>query len=797
MKLILLYLSLILSVFSFAQEKNDILQFFDTKGMETSILVQESPLINLEKYNYKKNTVYDFYQAYKTISQSDLNDRFPNLNYLKTLNKQSFFTKVIPLSILISSYETINNESFKNNDITHNENGFLIRTNNNSIFKKNQLHLASALRSKSKGLLTNYRLDLNDVFNTTDNKITYLLIDFGNNEGFKKINYNSLIPIKYLSAGHKTITYQIHYNNGQVEELTSAIEIIYSSEDLSNLFNRSLSNFTSSIIPDLSMYGETDSYAGEGEYEIFLSTETNAKLDKPVFIVDGFDPYDSRPILGYTDSGTGKYIEGIYDILNFKDNQNTTQNLGDLLRAEGFDIVVLNFPVYTRVADNTIVDGGVDYIERNAMLLVDLINHINNEKVGDEPNVVIGPSMGGLITQYALNYMENQSLNHNTRLWIAFDSPLQGANVPIGFQHHFNFLANGLNDFTFIGNQNVEDLQPIVNGMMKSNAARQMLVDQFEAHITDSDGVTFNSSLNQPQKHPFFNIFYDKLHALTSTGFPEEPRKIAIVNGSKTGASYFDKNGNDILPGREIVNTNLNVDTGTDAYLKVSYTPYADTSLKTSSVYIDFAWYIPAFDVENNAYSQSFIYSDGVDAAPGGLFDLSKVTDQVSSDGITGEFVNSLQTDYFNFIPAVSAMAIEFQNNEIDWMQLMNTTNLINKTPFDAWIIPEINENHITLTPSNVEFAWNEIVKSTANTNSISSFKFNMINPITNHLLVLNSSSLINKVTIYNELGSKVLNVIIKPSKNINIPIELSNGIYISKINCNNSIITKKIIIVN
>ena len=187
-------------------------------------------------------------------------------------------------------------------------------------------------------------------------------------------------------------------------------------------------SITSGITPDLSLYGESTNYPGEGEYQIFLSSDNI--LDKPIILVDGFDQGDTRD------------ITGIYDLLDFEGTSGT-ENLADLLRVEGFDIVILNFPTYIRTADGATIDGGADFIERNAMVLVELIETINTAKASNSPeqNVIIGPSMGGIITRYALNYMENQTLDADTRLYISFDSPHHGANVPIGLQHQLNFLV--------------------------------------------------------------------------------------------------------------------------------------------------------------------------------------------------------------------------------------------------------------------------------------------------------------------------------------------------------------------
>ena len=74
--------------------------------------------------------------------------------------------------------------------------------------------------------------------------------------------------------------------------------------------------------------------------------------------------------------------------------------------------------------------------------------------------------MGGLVARYGLNYMESIGLDHETRLYVSFDSPHAGANVPIGFQHMFNYLAYGLD--TWAGDFSVESLRPLVDGMLKS-----------------------------------------------------------------------------------------------------------------------------------------------------------------------------------------------------------------------------------------------------------------------------------------------------------------------------------------
>ena len=785
---------------SFAQNKKEALKEFDTSDMETSVLAQKSLLVDVTSYNLKTNNNFSFYQAYKTIAQGDLQQRLLPLESIKEQTKQSYFTKIIPLAILHSEFESITDTALQNNIVTKDAQGHLLRTNSDTtIFEKSILTVAASLRKKTKGLQTTFRLDASNVFNTTNNAIQTIAIDFNDDQGFRTVNLNQNIIVDYSEAGIKTLNFALTLDNGEIISRTSPIEIKYSNQDLNSLFNRVVTTFTSSITPDLSAYGEAISYPGVGEYEIFTSND--GILDKPIFLVDGFDPGDGRQITGYTDPVTNNYVEGIYDLLNF-DNNGATSNLGDLVRDEGFDVIILNFPIYTRAADNAVIDGGSDFIERNAMLLVELINFINTEeKIGNAQNVVIGPSMGGLISRYALNYMENplSGMDHETRLWISFDAPHHGANVPIGFQHQFNFLAYGLDDFLFLGDLNVEELQPIIDGMLTSAAARQMLTDQFEPHITNSDGVTFNSSLATPRAHPFKNTFDSNINntnPFNTTGFPEITRNVSIINGSGTNSRYPDISNNDLVPGSQIVNANIPLFDVAELKANTFFTPASGTQIEMSQIHLDFPWwFLLANDRINNASATSFTYSHGIDASSGGLFDILGLTEGLATDGLVGEFLGSLTINHFNFIPSVSAMAFVITTNEnvseINWFHtpsgVTTARETTNVTPFDAWYMPTENEPHVTLTEGNVAFALNEIFQETlsTDTNLQNSIKLEQ-NPITDNVTILSSAFFENtNITIVDMTGKLVYNQKTNLNKKTSIPLHLASGIYVLNVDTN------------
>ncbi|WP_439151425.1 T9SS type A sorting domain-containing protein [Winogradskyella sp.] len=530
--------------------------------------------------------------------------------------------------------------------------------------------------------------------------------------------------------------------------------------------------FTASIAPDLAPYGEATNYPGEGEYEIFLSADNI--LDKPIIVVDGFDPGDTRD------------IAGLYSLLDFNGSQGP-QNLADLVRDEGFDVVVLNFPTYTRAADGAIIDGGADFMERNALLLVELINIINTAKASNSPeqNVIIGPSMGGIISRYALNYMEANSLDSDTRLYISFDSPHHGANVPIGLQHQLNYLA-------FNGTNPVAEVQPIINGLLKSAAARQLLTDHLEAHLSGADLVTFDPALTLPQAHPFRGIFETNINALTPLGFPETVRNVAIINGSGENNPYFavGNTGPTVTNGYSVINTTLSVPVGiftANVFIDVNFTPAAGLTNLASSISIQ------VFGVEvdgSMAESEAFLYSDGIDAAPGGLFDLAGVTGDVGGGGgLAGDFVNALNIDKFNFIPSVSALALEITDDEIDWHHNIDIAGraTTNNTPFVNTYIPTDSEPHVQLTEGNVAFALNEILNPPLSVSNSDLYSFQLEkNPINNELVLLSDQTQKANISIVDLTGKVVFNTSMTLSGRTSIPLELASGFYILNVSSKN-----------
>ena len=413
-------------------------------------------------------------------------------------------------------------------------------------------------------------------------------------------------------------------------------------------------------------FGEPQAYFGQGEYEIFVDN-IDGVLDRPVIILDGFDP------------GDGRGIGALYASLSYGG-----QNLADELRDLGFDIVVLNAPNY--ITDGYEIGGGGDFIQRNAMVLIALIQELNAQKQGDEELVVLGPSMGGLIARYALAYMEQEGLPHETRLYLSFDSPHRGANIPIALQYLINYFA-------VVGGDPMA--QATVDFVLNSSAAKQMLVDHLSGHLLAGSDLEQDPNLLLPAGAPNFrDEFQQELDAL---GFPQNVRNVTMINGAVDGTNIGS-------PGMEVVNTSIEVDALTDIDIALYFTPEAGQNITVTDV----ATYFIGIPVSTfSADAQSPGSSDGVDSAPGGTGNISSALAGGGGSPVLQEFIDALNQDEYSFIPTMSALAIDTDN----WHGPADLA----ASPFDNIEASTINSGHVSLTQSMADFAIIEIFGSLSN----------------------------------------------------------------------------------
>jgi hypothetical protein len=217
-------------------------------------------------------------------------------------------------------------------------------------------------------------------------------------------------------------------------------------------------------------------------------------------------------------------------------------------------------------------------------------------------------------------------------------------------------------------------------------------------------------------------------------GFPTTTRNVAIVNGAGNGTMTG-------TPGMSVMNHTFNTSSTQRAIINVNFTPVANSQL-TVSHFQGQQWVLFWFTAyDSAAISKSPTYTDGLDSAPGGRFDMSSLASLGAGNATMTEFMNNLQIMYFDFIPVWSSMC------------LSNTTNLYTPlstssvTPFLASSVPTTNENHVTLTDTNVAFALNEIL-GTLNTHESAALNSVWIKNPMESAIQINSSYAIENASI-------------------------------------------------
>ena len=453
-------------------------------------------------------------------------------------------------------------------------------------------------------------------------------------------------------------------------------------------------------------YDESFPSQGRGDYKIYYhlqdlaGTNCDKRLLKPIIIMDGFDPQNEER----------RYPDDIWELLSY-----SNKHLGDSLRLKGYDVIVLNFPNYNTLETGVIRDGGADYIERNAMVLIKLIQQVNDSlqhNGSSEKLVIIGPSMGGQISRYALKYMENNSMNHNTRLFVAFDSPNLGANIPLGLQGAIWFGA-------YINNDEFS-LDKYTNSI-RSIAARQMLIHQIRDSLIYIPLLFDTLLMHYPLTTP--DVFRSNWqNSINNLGFPNNLRKIALINGNTGG--MWQNYCADMLH-YKVTKASWPQQGSTLAEIRVKNLPSNGSSCNV------FYGFIKQTGEATLSYSGN-IYGN-IDATAGSFYN----TNQLVKDNLrTGHFfvknwpfwpfqvngvgaINNFSGNYNTFIPSVSALG--FNNPNFNWANDIGNRNLVcnNEIPFDNYFTAKTNEEHVHVSEAAAKWIMEEIDKGQAGCPSI------------------------------------------------------------------------------
>jgi len=445
-----------------------------------------------------------------------------------------------------------------------------------------------------------------------------IAVDFADGLGYRVIAAGERVHVRYTRTGTHVLSTRLTRADGSVAVARFAFPVAALAAPL----------------PDDTLHvTATNPWQGEyGSGQAYVALAPgHAAITNPVVVVEGFDLDNS---MGW---------DRLYELLN-------QQNLLENLRADGFDAIVLDF------ADAT------EDIQQNAFVVVELIQQVQALVTPGTTIALVGASMGGLCSRYALAFMEANALPHRVRTWISFDAPQLGAVIPLGLQYWIQFFAG----------QSTSAADFLV--ALNSPAARQMLL----YHLTDPPSSSAAAD-------PLRDALVADLAALGD--WPALPRRVAIANGS---GRAFDQG---FAPAAQLIHYDYS-----ELLLALTGHVWALPDMASDTIFYGRQRILFSTTTQTVTVNGTLPW----DGAPGGS--RTSMAQLDTTQAPYGDIV-ALHPSHC-FIPTVSSLALSPAGPFFDVSAAGNLSGL---TPFDAVFWPDANEEHVSLTAASAAFVRAEI----------------------------------------------------------------------------------------
>lgn len=371
----------------------------------------------------------------------------------------------------------------------------------------------------------------NSAYRFTDKTINSISFNPGDGNGFRSVSNGGNVTATYSSSGAKEMTLIITYGGNKSVELKSDILVDSQQQPIPPTF---AVDATQTFTASTSYMGYQPSATISIKY---ASNNTSGSIKKPVIVVEGFDPF-SYMMRDTTTSIIGKgstNIEGYYNAINVNNSTLTSY----------YDIIYVDW------------GSSAAPIQANADILKQIIIWVNTNKATDATsNILIGQSMGGLISRYALCSMENLGIPHDVSIYVSHDTPHLGVNVPIGglyaFQHLYDQLNNLLRShfvdflvtvFSLTWNQADTTIDEVLELNM-APSVRQMLINYVNP--------------NYVLDNTLFNSFQAELNQM---GFPQGDSGKTIMNLTISNGGLIESPGETLALFNGVVSADVNIKT--------------------------------------------------------------------------------------------------------------------------------------------------------------------------------------------------------------------------------------------
>jgi hypothetical protein len=381
----------------------------------------------------------------------------------------------------------------------------------------------------------------------------------------------------------------------------------------------------------------------------------DGEVRKPLIWIEGFNP-DIGPKLEELTGDLGIGLFQNFSWKNFRSNLffgvDGSFTLYSLLESNEYDLFYIDFS-----------DGAGDMFA-NADAVRAAIEEINTRKAAagsTHKNIVIGESMGGVLGRMALRDMEIEEEDHETEKLISFDSPFQGANIPLAYQFALFSMSELKIGIFGIGGRLKKYIPALSEAMelLDKPASKQLLINHVKSSTVLTERQTFINHLNT-----IGNLDIDHIAlangAIDATQIysPATTFFAVDINGGQA-LSKFTSLDPSLIRAIGLFASKLATGGRVDMDLKAlpsfstSFTRFGEIKI------VLFVLGAPLIAHKNIAEVKNRLPIDG---APGGVIGSTIPTEVLSLITTAGGTI--LNPNQFAFVPAFSALNLESPFNE-------------------------------------------------------------------------------------------------------------------------------------
>jgi hypothetical protein len=607
-----------------------------------------------------------------------------------TVTSNKYYDKFIS-SVWQNPYETLNTVAFTPAINTYNKKSFGIILPSN------------LLLTNSVSLINKIELNCND------------------GSGYKIISNYQKVFANYAENGIYNWVFKTTLTNGTVLYSQTKVKIEAPITTGTNPVQKTATTFDNNVVILGPGSGLTAYYNG-AILRIDYAPLSNGQIVKPFIVAEGFD---AGSITSPEVEGGDRTLFGQGDFLESLQTSGNLRNFLDFDSSQQYDIIYIDW------------QNGTNDIKENSKVLKSVLAWVNSKKAeagSTQQNVLMGQSMGGLIGRYTLAKMEQDGVPHDVRLFIAHDSPMQGANTPLSTQYFSRHIYDQYTEAPIIYGA-IEYLIPTLLNFTEllTFGAVDIAFPSVNDILTIQDtpaALQLNYHYVDILSNPTMSVHNNWQTEFDAMGYPQLCRNIAISNGNECAVDHGFNAGDKFINLHQSLSPAVFGDISgmlIDFSLGLITT---DFNLAILGILPGSSKYTFDFDLHSNPnisasirkvyygrirYEKKFLYilpithtiTERTKNAPsgylpfdtytGGFYDIRNVTNSLPITLSNSIFINPR----YGFIPVVSALDIKRNNlavNSSDYMKKYAggvTPELALTSGFDNFIVDYNNGNPI------------------------------------------------------------------------------------------------------